>query len=129
VLELGASASFLGVSRENIMLRLIAALGMAAALAGCAVAPGYYGYPDYGQAYYPGYPYGYGYDYAPVYGSIGIWGGGGGCCYYNHPHGYWHGGDGHWHGDGGHWHGGNGGGHGGGEGGHWEGGGNSGHGH
>lgn len=106
------------------MLRLIAtlaALGLAATLTGCAVAP--YGYPAYGQPYYPYYPdygYGYGYGYTPAYGSINIWGGGGGCCYYGH--GYWHGGHGGhggWHGGGSH----GGGSHGGGGGGSWAGGG------
>jgi hypothetical protein len=130
----GASNSFLVISREIIMLRLIAALGMVAVLTGCAVPPGYpyYGqpsYPDYTQPYYPDFGYGYGYGYEPDYASIGIWGGGG-CCFY--PYGwygyggrYWRGGNG-WHGgwQGG-WHGG--GGHGGG-GGTWTGGGGGMHG-
>ncbi|MFM0336448.1 hypothetical protein [Paraburkholderia fungorum] len=97
------------------MARFVASvtvLALVAGLTGCAVAPGY----DYAYAqpyYYPGY-YGYGYPYAPVYGSIGIWGGwGGSCCYYHgHGGGYWHGGNGWrgangWHGggSGGGWHG------------------------
>ncbi|RDK03920.1 hypothetical protein [Paraburkholderia lacunae] len=95
-----------------------ALLAVAASLAGCVVAPGYdYAYA---QPYYPGYPgyvYPYGPAYAPVYGTIGIWGGGWGgpCCY--HGNGHWRGGGyGGWHGGG--WHGGgsswqSGGGHGG----------------
>jgi hypothetical protein len=54
------------------MLKTLAAAGLFAALAGCAVAPGY----DYGYAQ-PAY-YGYGPAYEPAYGTvnIGIWGGG-----------------------------------------------------
>ncbi|WP_085482063.1 hypothetical protein [Paraburkholderia susongensis] len=97
------------------MSRLIASaalLAAAASFTGCAVAPpaGY----DYTYAQ-PYYPYVYGPPYAPVYGTVGIWGGfGGPCCYYHGGHGYWHG-RGGWHGGG--WHGGNGGWHGGGYGG------------
>ncbi|AJY14522.1 hypothetical protein K6W16_10550 [Burkholderia dolosa] len=60
------------------MLKLIAAAGVATLLAGCVVGPdaGY----GYGQTYYsdPGYAYGPAYAPAPVYGTINIWGGGGG---------------------------------------------------
>ncbi|AXK66200.1 hypothetical protein [Burkholderia sp. IDO3] len=56
------------------MLKLIAAAGVATLLAGCVVGPeaGY----GYGQPYYsdPGYAYGP----SPVYGTVNIWGGGGG---------------------------------------------------
>lgn len=56
------------------MLKLIAAAGVAPLLAGCVVAPdaGY----GYGQPYYsdPGYAY----APSPVYGTVNIWGGGGG---------------------------------------------------
>lgn len=56
------------------MLKLIAAAGVATLLAGCVVAPdaGY----GYGQPYYsdPGYAY----APSPVYGTVNIWGGGGG---------------------------------------------------
>ncbi len=49
-------------------LRLLAALGLAAALGGCVA------YPGYGYGY--GYPYGYGYAAAPAVGfSVGGWGG------------------------------------------------------
>jgi hypothetical protein len=104
--------------KETIVGRLIASIALlaaAAGLAGCAVAPGYdyaYGQPyyAYGQPYYyPGYGYAYGPPYYPAYGSIGIYGGWGGCCYYHGGHGYWyggHGGHGGWHGGG--WHGGGG---------------------
>ncbi len=57
------------------MLRLLGTLGIAAALAGCVAAPdGYYGYSD--PYYTDGYAYGPG--YAPVYGTVNVWGGGGG---------------------------------------------------
>ncbi|RQS28454.1 hypothetical protein DIE03_18585 [Burkholderia sp. Bp8992] len=58
------------------MLKLIAAAGVATLLAGCVVAPDAgYGY-GYGQPYYsdPGYAY----APSPVYGTVNIWGGGGG---------------------------------------------------
>jgi hypothetical protein len=111
--------------REIIVLKIGLALGIVVMLAGCAVAPGYgYGYaqpydPYYGyaQSYDPYSGYAYDPGYLPVYGAIGIWGGGG-CCgpYYRHWDGYHHGGDRlGWHGHGGRgWHGG--GGHGGGHG-------------
>ncbi|VWC42910.1 putative lipoprotein [Burkholderia aenigmatica] len=56
------------------MLKLIAAAGVATLLAGCVVAPdaGY----GYGQPYYS--DPGYGYAPSPVYGTVNIWGGGGG---------------------------------------------------
>jgi hypothetical protein len=63
-------------TKENIMLKLIAAAGVATLLAGCVVAPDAgYGY-GYGQPYYsdPGYAY----APSPVYGTVNIWGGGGG---------------------------------------------------
>jgi hypothetical protein len=104
------------------VLRIIGMLGVAATLAGCAVAPGY-GYPGYGYAgtYDAAYPYDYYPGYAPIYGSIGFWGGGG-CCHtrYFHGRGHYYGG-GFGHGHGGFGHGGSfgrGGGHGGGGGGH-----------
>jgi hypothetical protein len=93
--------------KEKIVSRLFASIALlaAATLAGCAVAPGYpaYGYA-YGDPYYPGYGYAYG-PYYPAYGTVGIYGGWGGCCYYRGGHGYWHGGGGHgghggWHGGG-----------------------------
>ncbi|OXH85904.1 hypothetical protein CA831_25645, partial [Burkholderia multivorans] len=60
------------------MLKLIAAAGVATLLAGCVVGPdaGY----GYGQSYYsdPGYAYGPAYAPSPVYGTVNIWGGGGG---------------------------------------------------
>lgn len=94
-------------TKEKIVSRLVASmalLALAASLTGCAVAPGYdyaYAQPYY---YYPGYGYPYGPPYAPVYGSIGIWGGWGGpCCYHGGGGGHWHGGHGDWHGGG--WHG------------------------
>ncbi|MGS0895603.1 hypothetical protein ACVBGC_24195 [Burkholderia stagnalis] len=57
------------------MLKLIAAAGVAILLAGCVVGPDP-GYGGYGQPYYadPGYAYGP----SPVYGTVNIWGGGGG---------------------------------------------------
>ncbi len=90
------------------LIASIALLAVAATLTGCAVAPPYgYGY-GYAQPYYPDYGYGYGPPYGPVYGSVGIWGGWGGCCYYRgggwHGRGGWHGGG--WHGGGGGYHGG-----------------------
>ncbi len=107
--------------QEATVFRLISALAMAAALAGCvAPYPGYPGYydPAYGYGYGYGYPYAYGYPYggypAYYYGpSFGFayWGGGG-CCYHGWHGGGWHGGG--WHGGGGGWHGGGGGWHGGG---------------
>jgi uncharacterized membrane protein YgcG len=118
--------------KEKIVSRLIASIALlaaAAGLAGCAVAPGYdyaYGQPyyAYGQPYYPGYGYAYGPPYYPGFGTVGIYGGWGGCCYYHGGHGYWHG---HGGGHGG-WHGGGYGGHGGSA---WSGGGHGsgGHGH
>ncbi|UOB54755.1 hypothetical protein MRS60_12760 [Burkholderia pyrrocinia] len=60
------------------MLKLIAAAGVTALLAGCVVGPdaGY----GYGSTYYsdPGYAYGPAYAPSPVYGTVNIWGGGGG---------------------------------------------------
>ncbi|AOI58182.1 hypothetical protein WL88_07610 [Burkholderia diffusa] len=60
------------------MLKLIAAAGVATLLAGCVVGPdaGY----GYGQPYYsdPGYAYGPAYGPSPIYGTVNIWGGGGG---------------------------------------------------
>ncbi|MGU7816967.1 hypothetical protein [Burkholderia sp. AW49-1] len=60
------------------MLKLIAAAGVATLLAGCVVGPdaGY----GYGPTYYsdPGYAYGPAYAPSPVYGTVNIWGGGGG---------------------------------------------------
>jgi hypothetical protein len=93
------------------MLKIVAALAALAALGGCAVTPGY----GYEQPYDPNYGYAPGY-YAPAYGTVNIWSGGGG--YYRGYHGGY-GRGGHWR-DGGHW---NGGGHGGG---HWNGGGHGG---
>ncbi|WDD94890.1 hypothetical protein Bsp3421_005037 [Burkholderia sp. FERM BP-3421] len=96
------------------MFRLFAILSAGALLAGCVAVPdGGYGYA---QPYYPGgyaYAPGYGPGYAPVYGTINVWGGGGGD---------WRGHRG-WRGDGG-WHGGRG------DGGRgtWQGGGRGGHG-
>lgn len=99
-----APPGFKAVSEEKIVLRLLATLGAAMALAGCAVAPGYpdygygYGY-DYDYAYaYPygyGYPYGYWYDTYPGYypgpffGGVGFVGGFGG---FRHHGGHFHGG-------------------------------------
>jgi hypothetical protein len=94
---------------ETIVFRFVCALGAAAALAGCAVAP-YPGYPGYYDASYAypyayGYPYGYGYYpgyyYGPSFG-FAYWGGGG-CCYRGWRGGGWHGGHGGWHGGGGTW--------------------------
>ncbi|KHJ62994.1 lipoprotein, partial [Burkholderia glumae] len=62
------------------MLRRIGILGIAAALAGCVAVPdGGYGYsqPYYTNGYADSYGYGGG-GYAPVYGTVNIWGGGGG---------------------------------------------------
>ncbi len=115
--------------QEATVFRLISALAMAAALAGCvAPYPGYPGYYDPSYAYGYGYPYAYGYPYggypAYYYGpSFGFAYWGGGCCYHGWHGGGWHGGGGGWHGGG--WHGGGGGWHGGGGGGGgtWQGGG------
>jgi hypothetical protein len=74
------------------MLRLMAILGLAAALSGCVAYPAGYGYADPAYAYGP--------DYAPAYGygSINVWGGGGGYHHWDYHHGGWdHGyGHGHW---------------------------------
>jgi hypothetical protein len=90
------------MSAEKIVFRFIATLGSAALLAGCAVEPwpgdyAYYGYDyPYGYAYPYGYGYGYGYYpgyyYGPAFGTIGIFGGGGGR--FHHDHGFR--GGGHW---------------------------------
>jgi hypothetical protein len=73
---------------EKIVLRLISALGVAAVLAGCAVAPysdyGYYDYYGYGYDY----PYPYAYDYYPGYASIGFFGGGGRFFHHGGHHGF-----------------------------------------
>lgn len=93
------------------MLKLVALLGAAALLAGCVAVPDDgYGY-GYAQPYYPG-GYAYGSGYAPVYGTVNVWGGNG---WRDRDH--WHGGDDRWHGgwrgggnwrDGNDWHGGRG---------------------
>jgi len=101
------------------MLKLIAAAGVATLLAGCVVGPeaGY----GYGQPYYsdPGYAYGP----SPVYGTVNIWGGGGGRDWdhgrRDYHRGDWgHGGWGHGGGRRGDWNEGGGRGHGDGGGGH-----------
>lgn len=87
------------------MLKLVALLGAAALLAGCVAVPDDgYGY-GYAQPYYPG-GYAYGPGYAPVYGTVNVWGGNG---WRDRDH--WHGGDDRWHGGwrgGNDWHGGRG---------------------
>ena len=100
------------------MLRTVVVLTAAAALGGCAVAPGYgYGQP-YGDADY-GYAPSY---YAPAYGSVSVWAGGGGGYYRGRDNDQWRGGHpsggGHWNagGHGGNGHGGGGRGGGGGHG-------------
>ncbi|KWE83495.1 hypothetical protein [Burkholderia ubonensis] len=61
------------------MIKLIAtatAAAVATLLAGCVVAPDAgYGY-GYGQTYYSDPGYAYGPAYAPVYGTVNVWGGG-----------------------------------------------------
>jgi hypothetical protein len=55
---------------RRVVMPALAALGLAALLGGCVVAPGY-----------PGYGYGYGTGYAPAYVAVGGgwgWHGGGG---------------------------------------------------
>lgn len=74
------------------MLKLVALLGAAALLAGCVAVPDDgYGY-GYAQPYYPG-GYAYGPGYAPVYGTVNVWGGDG---WRDRDH--WRGGDDRWHG-------------------------------
>jgi len=64
-----SGAKFMSVRLRPSTLRLLAALGLAAALGGCVA------YPGYGYGYGYGYPYGYG--VAPAVGlSFGGWGDG-----------------------------------------------------
>jgi len=90
------------------MFRLIVILGFISTLSACVAYPAGY--------YAPGYAYGP--DYVPAYGygSVNIWGGGGGDYHGGYHRGYGHGyghGGGYWEGGrGGGGHGGHGGGHG-----------------